>query len=42
MQIESCLTGSGLHFGYLVPESMEQLLSLSLGWLALMPGDSNT
>ena len=42
MQWESCLACSSLHFGYLVPKSVEWLFSLSLGQLACMPGHSIT
>ena len=44
MQWKSCLACSQLHFGYLVgvPENMQWLFSLSLSWLACMPGTLDT
>ena len=42
MQWESCLACSCLHFGFLVPENVKQLFSLSLSQLAWMPGHSDT
>ena len=38
MQWESSLACSGLHCGYLVPENVKQLLSLSLSQLVCMLG----